>query len=111
MSIDEVMDAAAEYRDAPTFSGQCVAKVNLRAAITQHVAEAVAAERERWRPVLDAVVREMAHKGEHRGNAPGHAHATPGVWDSDNGPRSGTACSWCSAWKIACELLAQEQTL
>ena len=74
----------------------------------KHVAEAVAAERERWRPVLDAVVRELACKGEHRGNAPGHAHSIPGVWDSDNGPIAGTPCSWCTAWKIARELLDAE---
>jgi hypothetical protein len=33
MTIDDVMTLAAEYRDASTFSGQCVAKKNLRAAI------------------------------------------------------------------------------
>ncbi len=76
--------------------------------LRQHVAEAVAAERERWRPVLDAVVRELACKGERRGNAPGHAHSIPGVWDSDNGPIAGTPCSWCAAWKIARELLAAD---
>ena len=46
MSIDEVMTIAAEYRNAPTFVGRCKAKVALRAAIEQHVAEAVARERE-----------------------------------------------------------------
>jgi hypothetical protein len=53
MSIDKVMDAAAEYRDASTFSGQCVAKINLRAAIAQHVSEAVAAEREALLDLVD----------------------------------------------------------
>ena len=47
MSIYEVMAAAAEYREASAFNGECVAKINLlRAAIAQHVAEAVARERE-----------------------------------------------------------------
>ena len=46
MSIDEVMDAATEYRIAPTFAGRCEAKSALRTAIKQHVAEAVKAERE-----------------------------------------------------------------
>ena len=63
---------------------------------------------QRMATVLDAVVRELACKGEHRGNAPGHAHSIPGVWDSDNGPIAGTPCSWCTAWKIARELLDAE---
>ena len=47
MSIYEVMAAAAEYREASAFNGECVAKINLlRAAIVLHVAEAVARERE-----------------------------------------------------------------
>jgi len=47
MSIYEVMAAAAEYREASAFNGECVAKINLlRAAIEQHVAEEVARKRE-----------------------------------------------------------------
>jgi hypothetical protein len=47
MSIDEVMTIAAEYRIAPTFAGRCEAKIALRTAIEQHVAEEVARETER----------------------------------------------------------------
>lgn len=100
MSIDEVLKIAA------TFGPD-----SLRAAIEQHVAAAVARETERWRPVLDAVVRELAHKGEHRGNAPGHGHSIPGVWDEDNGPIAGTPCAWCATWKIARELLADDAAI
>lgn len=27
-----------------------------------------------------------------------HAHQRPGIWDSDNGERSGTECGQCAAW-------------
>lgn len=65
------------------------------------------AERSRWRAVLDAVVREAPHK--HDGpDAPGHSHRIPGVWDQYNGPKSGTTCAWCAAWKTAHELLEEE---
>lgn len=34
------------------------------------------------------------------GNAPGHGHLTPGVWDKDigNGPKGGLICHWCKQW-------------
>lgn len=112
MSIDEVMEKANAYslavhdgRDGDCASGER----DLRAAIEQHVAEAVAKERDRWRPALDAVVREFDHREEGRdGNAPGHGHSIPGVWDEDNGPIAGTTCAWCATWKIVRELLDTE---
>lgn len=35
------------------------------------------------------------------GNAPGHDHLIPGVWDKDvsNGAKGGTKCGWCEQWK------------
>lgn len=48
------------------------------------------------RAILAAVVRELG-KGD-AGNAPGHAHAVPGIWDSDNGNRAGKPCAWCLCW-------------
>lgn len=35
------------------------------------------------------------------GNAPGHAHEVPGVWDSDNGELAGKPCAWCAVWARA----------
>ena len=46
MSIDEVMQIAAEYREASTYSEKCVARIILRTAIEQHAAEEVSKERE-----------------------------------------------------------------
>ncbi|HDR8979459.1 TPA: hypothetical protein QDA90_004263 [Burkholderia vietnamiensis] len=65
-----------------------------------------------FRDLMAAVVREIDH-GEYdrpyRGieNAPGHAHAVPGIWDSDNGAKAGTQCAWCVTWNAAREALAQ----
>jgi hypothetical protein len=65
-------------------------------------AAGAAAEKEAWQPVLQAVMREIPRsKGRDEGNAPGHAHEVPGIWDSDNGPLSGTECAWCKAWNTA----------
>ncbi len=35
------------------------------------------------------------------GNAPGHCHEVPGVWDSDNGELAGKPCAWCTVWAKA----------
>jgi hypothetical protein len=35
------------------------------------------------------------------GNAPGHGHEVPGVWDSDNGELAGKPCAWCAVWARA----------
>ena len=35
------------------------------------------------------------------GNAPGHCHEVPGVWDSDNGELAGKPCAWCAVWAKA----------
>jgi hypothetical protein len=55
---------------------------------------------------LRAVLREvaLAHGPDLRdGNAPGHCHRRPGVWDDGNGPgRAGRRCRWCRVWREAC---------
>lgn len=48
------------------------------------------------------------HPGKERnGNAPGHAHQIPGIWDSDNGKKAGKPCAWCAVWNNAHEFLAR----
>lgn len=39
------------------------------------------------------------------GNAPGHGHETPGIWDDDNGPLAGQPCKWCATWKRGVDTL------
>jgi hypothetical protein len=48
------------------------------------------------RAILEAVHREMDE--ENRGNAPGHAHDVPGIWDDDNGDLAGKSCALCLTW-------------
>jgi hypothetical protein len=61
-----------------------------------------AAEREKWEPVIEAVVREIPNRDHKRGyNAPGHSHNIPGIWDDDNGVLAGKECAWCKAWNTA----------
>ena len=47
--------------------------------------------------ILAAVHREL-DDGDRTGNAPGHAHKIPGIWDDDNGAKSGKPCAWCLTW-------------
>lgn len=78
--------------------------------------EALLAERdaaqkdaERFREIVAAVVREHPHRSANRGNAPGHGHSVPGVWDSDNGALAGTECAWCKTWNEAIAALQGAQ--
>ena len=67
------------------------------------------AQPEDLRAVISAIVDEVPHRSRlaFNGNAPGHAHQIPGVWDSDNGPLAGKECGWCKAWAKAVEIDAQ----
>lgn len=47
--------------------------------------------------ILAAVHREL-DDGDRTGNAPGHDHKLPGIWDDDNGAKSGKPCAWCLTW-------------
>jgi hypothetical protein len=60
-----------------------------------------------WRHLLEAVVREFPRNmgRSSNGNAPGHCHSRPGIWDDDNGALSGKPCAWCIAWNGATQAL------
>lgn len=63
-----------------------------------------------WRELLECVMREMPQRfNRDDGNAPGHAHRKPGIWDSDNGVKAGTECAWCKVWNAARTTLAAQQ--
>ncbi|MGL6245664.1 hypothetical protein [Pseudomonas sp.] len=58
--------------------------------------------------VMAAVFREIEAIGEHgKGNAPGHCHEVPGVWDGDNGQLAGQPCAWCALWNKASAIQAE----
>lgn len=74
-----------------------------------HIAALVAAQCGEMQAVISAIVAEIPHRSRHaiNGNAPGHAHRDPGIWDSDNGPLAGKECGWCKAWAAAVALDAK----
>lgn len=63
--------------------------------------EQLKAENEALRSVMACVVNEIPNQTRRNGNAPGHCHAIPGVWDQGNGAKSGTECAWCKVWNSA----------
>lgn len=75
-------------------------------------AEGDARDAATWREILEAVVREMPKRGNdaRNGNAPGHCHDKPGIWDGDNGPLAGTECAWCKTWNKAVAAIASATT-
>ena len=58
------------------------------------------AENEALRQVMACVAAEIP-RGYSQGNAPGHCHEVPGVWDRSNGEKSGRECGWCKVWNAA----------
>lgn len=65
------------------------------------------AENEALRGLVLSALEEGKGRPGAGGNAPGHCHAVPGVWDRGNGERSGTACGWCRIWNAA-QAMAKE---
>lgn len=65
------------------------------------------AENEALRTLVLSALEEGKGRPGTGGNAPGHCHAVPGVWDRGNGERSGTACGWCRIWNAA-QAMAKE---
>lgn len=68
--------------------------------------EALRKRADRWEEVGRLIVSEMPLRLRPRvaGNAPGHCHEVPGVWDTDNGELAGRECAWCKVWATALEL-------
>lgn len=65
------------------------------------VIDQLKAENEALRSLVLSALEEGKRRPGAGGNAPGHCHAVPGVWDRGNGERSGTACGWCRIWNAA----------
>ncbi|UBM23319.1 ead/Ea22-like family protein [Pseudomonas sp. p1(2021b)] len=65
------------------------------------------AENEALRSLVLSALEESNGRPGSGGNAPGHCHEVPGVWDRGNGDRSGTQCGWCRIWSAA-QAMAKE---
>ena len=88
----------------PNDEVMCVATVHTALWVDGSVTKA--AEPVAWPDILAAVLREHPKRGREDGNAPGHGHAVPGIWDSDNGKLAGKPCAWCLTWNAALQALA-----
>lgn len=63
----------------------------------------------RLKGLICAMVDHLERRQEYRsGNAPGHSHKIPGVWDIDNAELAGKKCSWCELWQEALEIYRQK---
>jgi hypothetical protein len=58
-------------------------------------------DNDRVRFLLGELVAQLGERDRDDGNAPGHHHEVPGVWDSDNGFLAGKKCAWCALWAEA----------
>lgn len=96
LALDSVNTEFAEQLD---FESICAERDQLKA------------EAESLRQVMSAVVAEIpgAHTSR-SGNAPGHCHSIPGVWDRDNGAKAGKECAWCKLWNYAAAMGKGEQS-
>jgi hypothetical protein len=98
---EEVTTLARQFaRSSYNYTGS---EVNLWVCNLCDIIDALRAEVKKAaaeRAALTAVVREHPND-DHDGNAPGHSHLIPGVWDSDNGKKAGKPCHWCATWNRA----------
>lgn len=58
-------------------------------------------ETDKLRHLLSRLLEEESMHDRGDGNAPGHCHEVPGVWDRDNGKKAGKPCAWCALWAEA----------
>lgn len=93
------------YFPGPTPPNDAINLVPLYAHPDPRVAE-LEKQRDELLEVFQLVISEMKHRDRNDGNAPGHGHSIPGVWDSDNGALAGKPCAWCAVWKKAKEICA-----
>ena len=57
---------------------------------------------------LANIFAKLDRSGEAGGDAPGHCHSKPGIWDADNAPEiAGKPCDWCAQWNEARAALAK----
>jgi hypothetical protein len=77
---------------------------------TWKVLPSPAAVDDEFREVMTTLFYELEarDKWPSPGNAPGHAHSLPGIWDSDNikSGLAGKPCAWCAVWNKAKALKA-----
>lgn len=61
-----------------------------------------------WKALLRAVIEQHPDDDDEE-QAPGHCHDVPGIWDDDNGSKSGKQCLWCATWNAAKAALREDE--
>ena len=64
---------------------------------------------EALKSLVEATINGDPFQGRGRtGNAPGHGHTRPGIWDDGNAPeKANKPCALCAAWNRAVALVEQ----
>ena len=82
-----------------------VAHLQKQLAESEEERKALLAERDDALRTLTRLV--YAFRRPERGDAPGHSHQVPGIWDKDNGERAGKPCELCLAWAQATRIVGE----
>lgn len=98
--VDSAM-LALEYQRGPIDERDLGGiKSGFNACMHRDTCRTLLTERDEVRELLADVVRQLDRDNDY-GNAPGHGHARPGIWDDDNGELAGKPCAWCALWNRA----------
>ena len=88
----------------PLYDQAAIDELGERLMVADYARKDALRQRDALLEVFQLVITEIEHRGARSdGNAPGHGHSIPGVWDSDNGKLAGKPCAWCAVWKKAKE--------
>lgn len=102
-------DAAWQHHTEPLEPLVTLAAAQERIEALEAEKAALQRDADRWRTIVPRLLAELGERGRSDGNAPGHAHRVPGVWDSDNGRLAGKTCAWCAVWHEAKTALTLNQ--
>lgn len=90
---------ALEYAGTP--EGSAALAESKRYGLAADRIDELAAQVEATNALMSELLDQLGEREDGRGNAPGHGHEIPGIWDSDNGALAGKPCAWCATWAHA----------
>lgn len=107
--IERLESDAASMRGSLKAQGKDLTTAVRKCSRAVRELDQLKAENEALRNLVLSALEEGKGRPGAGGNAPGHCHAVPGVWDLGNGERSGTTCGWCRIWNAA-QAMVKEQS-
>ena len=87
----------------PLYDQAAIDELGEKLMVADYALKDAERQRDELLSVIQLVIAEMEYRDRSDGNAPGHGHEIPGVWDSDNGALAGKPCAWCAVWNKAKE--------